>query len=112
MNVVHSEKSEPKQNRSTDFKKHQTSSPNDNRELNTNMRKTNTAELLEGFTSETTQVCKDLGASWLEVLKGKSFGVDLVAGLTVAAVALPLNLALAVACSLPPATGFVAGLIG
>lgn len=51
-------------------------------------------------------------ASWKEVFKGDSIGPDLLAGLTVAAVALPLNLALAVACGLPPEAGLIAGAVG
>ena len=43
---------------------------------------------------------------------GGSLPSDLLAGLTVAAVALPLNVALAVACGLPPSAGLLAGAIG
>lgn len=50
--------------------------------------------------------------SWHEVVRGGTLGVDLLAGVTVAAVALPLNLALAVASGLPPAAGLVAGALG
>lgn len=49
---------------------------------------------------------------WRDVVQGKSFVPDLLAGITVAAVALPLNLALAVASGLPPIAGLVAGAIG
>ncbi len=49
---------------------------------------------------------------WREVLSGKGLGGDLVAALTVAAVALPLNLALAVACDLPPSVGLISGALG
>lgn len=59
---------------------------------------------------------KVIGADWLEswreVLKGGTLVPDLQAGLTVAAVALPLNLALAVASGLPPSAGLVAGALG
>lgn len=62
-------------------------------------------------------------ADWREMwitLKGtfgdihqqKSLPQDVLAALTVAAVALPLNLALAVASGLPPSAGLVAGAIG
>ena len=85
----------------------------DRRQLNTNMRpKTNTIELLESFRFEMSNSIKELSSSWMAVLKGKYFGSDLIAGLTVAAVALPLNIALAITCSLPPVTGFISGLIG
>ncbi len=50
--------------------------------------------------------------SWLQVHRGGSLPADLLAGLTVAAVALPLNVALAVACGLPPSAGLLAGAIG
>jgi SulP family sulfate permease len=48
----------------------------------------------------------------LDIHKEKSLPQDALAGLTVAAVALPLNLALAVASGMPPAAGLVAGAIG
>lgn len=54
----------------------------------------------------------NLGSSWAEVLKSKSIPQDLMAGITVAAVALPLNLALAVASGMPPSAGLVAGALG
>jgi MFS superfamily sulfate permease-like transporter len=47
-----------------------------------------------------------------EILRKPSVGSDLIAGVTVAAVALPLNLALAVAAGLPPSTGIIAGAVG
>jgi sulfate permease, SulP family len=49
---------------------------------------------------------------WSTVLRTAAPGADFVAGLTVAAVALPLNLALAVASGLPPITGLIAGAVG
>jgi len=58
------------------------------------------------------ELLRSLGNSWLEVLKAPSLPQEIVAGLTVAAVALPLNIALAVACGLPPSAGLVAGAIG
>lgn len=51
-------------------------------------------------------------ASWKDVFNSKDKSSDLIAGLTVAATALPLNIALAVACGLPPIAGLVAGAIG
>ncbi len=50
--------------------------------------------------------------SWKAVFSERSLPQDLLAGLTVAAVALPLNLALAVASGLPPVAGLVGGAIG
>ncbi len=62
---------------------------------------------------------KDWGAMWTsyvgtfkDIQKQQSLPQDALAGLTVAAVALPLNLALAVASGMPPAAGLVAGAIG
>lgn len=49
---------------------------------------------------------------WRDVLAGKSLVPDLLAGLTVAAVALPLNVALAKTSGLPASAGLVAGAIG
>ncbi len=54
----------------------------------------------------------NLVASWRDVARSKSLPQDLMAGLTVAAVALPLNLALAVASGVPPSAGLVAGALG
>jgi SulP family sulfate permease len=51
-------------------------------------------------------------AQWRAVVTGKTLPGDVLAGVTVAAVALPLNLALAVACELPPSAGLVAGALG
>jgi SulP family sulfate permease len=51
-------------------------------------------------------------SSWRDVFTSKSFVADLLSGLTVAAVALPLNLALAIASGLPASAGLVAGAIG
>lgn len=47
-----------------------------------------------------------------EDIRSKHHGQDLLAGITVAAVALPLNLGLAIASGLPPTAGLVAGAIG
>lgn len=54
----------------------------------------------------------ELGQSWLEALKGKSLLQDTLAAITVASVALPLNIALAVSCGLPASAGLLAGAIG
>ena len=55
---------------------------------------------------------RDWGASWMEVVKGKHVVADCLAACTIAAVALPLNIALAIACGLPPQAGILAGAIG
>jgi len=51
-------------------------------------------------------------ASWGDVFRSRALGFDIIAGITVAAVALPLNLALAVASGMPPIAGLVAGAVG
>ena len=48
---------------------------------------------------------------WRDVATNKPLG-DVLAGVTVAAVALPLNVGLAVACGLPPVAGLIAGALG
>lgn len=50
-------------------------------------------------------------STWREMFAGHTLAQNLSAGLTVAMVALPLNLALAIACGLPPAVGLVTGAI-
>jgi SulP family sulfate permease len=59
---------------------------------------------------------RDMGATWLvqwrDAFRAGSLPQDLLAGLTVAAVALPLNLALAVASGVPASSGLVAGAVG
>ncbi len=49
--------------------------------------------------------------SWRESLERRSIGPNISAGITVALVALPLNLALAIACGLPPSLGLVSGAV-
>lgn len=51
-------------------------------------------------------------SSWSETIRSRSIPSDLLSGLTVAAVALPLNLALAVASGLPAIAGLIAGALG
>lgn len=49
---------------------------------------------------------------WRDVPRARSLTSDILAGLTVAAVALPLNVGLAIASGMPPSAGLVAGAIG
>lgn len=49
--------------------------------------------------------------SWGEMFEGRSIGKNISAGITVALVALPLNLALAIACGLPPSVGLITGAV-
>jgi sulfate permease, SulP family len=61
-------------------------------------------------------IARDTTRSWRAMANRKTVMADVSAGLTVAMVAMPLNLALAVACGLPPHAGLmsgaVAGLVG
>lgn len=50
--------------------------------------------------------------SWRDVPRARSLTGDLLSGLTVAAVALPLNVGLAIASGMPPIAGLVAGAVG
>ncbi len=54
----------------------------------------------------------DWTSTWKDVIRGKSLGTNVIAGITVAAVALPLNLALAVVSGLPPIAGLISGSLG
>jgi SulP family sulfate permease len=49
---------------------------------------------------------------WKDVFRSGAIGQDVLAGITVAAVALPLNVALAVVSGVPPIAGLVAGALG
>ncbi len=55
-------------------------------------------------------------SSWRDMFARGTVGANISAGITVALVAIPLNLALAIACDLPPAvgltTGAIAGILG
>lgn len=81
------------------------------RKLNTNTRVENRRPRRD-YVSEYRAILREWGANWGETLSSKTWGGDLVAGLTVAAVALPLNLALAVASGLPASAGLLAGAVG
>ena len=50
--------------------------------------------------------------AWGNAFRQRAFANDAISGLTVAAVALPLNVALAVTCGLPAIAGVVGGIIG
>ena len=79
--------------------------------LNTNLRHRKKPHHAP-YQEEMEQLVTDWTDSLAEVVKSKSAFQDIIAGLTVATVALPLNLALAVACGLPPSAGLVAGIVG
>jgi len=65
-----------------------------------------------GITQSLNNSLLFLRKEWSLILQEPFLGLNLVAGLTVAAVALPLNLALAIAAGLPPTNGLIAGAIG
>jgi SulP family sulfate permease len=54
----------------------------------------------------------NLASDWKNVANNPQLGANLLSGLTVAAVALPLNIALAVASGLPASVGLIAGAVG
>ena len=81
------------------------------RVLNTNLRHDPSLHPSR-YLAEMREVDKDLRRSWKEVLKKNAFPQDALAGLTVAAVSLPLNIALAISCGLPASVGLIAGAIG
>lgn len=64
------------------------------------------------FVREWAAMARDWRDEWASVIRAPALGADLLAGLTVAAVALPLNVALAVASGLPPVAGLIAGAVG
>lgn len=82
------------------------------RELRTNVRSEPASTSDVDFKAEYAGIFRDWISSWKEVAVPGNLTGDLLAGLTVAAVALPLNLALAVASGLPPGAGLLAGAIG
>jgi SulP family sulfate permease len=61
--------------------------------------------------SDVQAMFADWLGGWRDVARGKPMS-DVLAGVTVAAVALPLNVGLAVACGLPPVAGLIAGALG
>ena len=69
-------------------------------------------EVVEAWRRDLRAAAGFLVESWRQVHRGQGLPADILAGLTVAAVALPLNVALAVACGLPPSAGLLAGAIG
>ena len=67
---------------------------------------------LDAFRADWASMWAGFTGSFRDVAKQKSVPQDVLAALTVGAVALPLNLALAVASGMPPAAGLVAGAVG
>ncbi|HYO53001.1 SulP family inorganic anion transporter [Archangium sp.] len=64
------------------------------------------------YTAELSAMGRHWVEAWKDVLRLRALPQDVLAGITVAAVALPLNLALAVASGLPPSAGLIAGVVG
>lgn len=54
---------------------------------------------------------QDTARSWRDMLDRRTAGRDVLAGISTAMVALPLNVALAMACGLPPSVGLVTGAV-
>ena len=71
-----------------------------------------TAGAPTGHVAMLAAAAKHFVSGWADVPKAKSVGPDLLSGLTVAAVALPLNVGLAIASGMPPSAGLVAGAVG
>jgi sulfate permease, SulP family len=65
-----------------------------------------------GHVAAVGDLVKSFVDSWRDVPRARSLTTDLLSGLTVAAVALPLNVGLAIASGMPPSAGLVAGAIG
>ena len=64
------------------------------------------------YTAELRGMFTDWTSSWVDVFRSKALGADVFSGITVAAVALPLNLALAVSSGVPASAGLIAGGLG
>ncbi len=64
------------------------------------------------YVQELFALAKRYKESWSDVVRAGLPGADLLSGITVAAVALPLNVGLAIASGMPPIAGLVAGVIG
>jgi sulfate permease, SulP family len=62
--------------------------------------------------SDARALARQTVRSWKAMFRGETLGADLSAALTVAMVGLPLNLALAVACGLPPHAGLLSAAAG
>jgi sulfate permease, SulP family len=65
-----------------------------------------------GHAAALADLARSFVEAWRDVPRARSLTGDLLAGLTVAAVALPLNVGLAIASGMPPSAGLVAGAIG
>jgi SulP family sulfate permease len=65
-----------------------------------------------GHAAALAAMAKSFVEGWRDVPRARSLTSDLLAGLTVAAVALPLNVGLAIASGMPPSAGLVAGAVG
>lgn len=66
----------------------------------------------EKYLNKLTNIFHQWISTWKGISKSSSMLQEFIAGTTVAAVALPLNLALAVASGLPPSVGLLSGAIG
>src|SRR6187402_2155868 len=64
------------------------------------------------YVTELVGLGQRFASGWADTFRGRSWGTDVLAGVTVSAVALPLNVGLAIASGMPPSAGLVAGIIG
>ena len=76
------------------------------------MEETRVTPAAGGHGAALAAIARRLVDDWRDVPRARSFTGDLLAGLTVAAVALPLNVGLAIASGMPPSAGLVAGAVG
>jgi SulP family sulfate permease len=66
----------------------------------------------KAYARDLAALARDYVDSWRYVARAKSIPQDLLSAVTVAAVALPLNIGLAIASGMPPAAGLIAGALG
>lgn len=64
------------------------------------------------YARELAGIATNYVGGWKYALGAKAFGTDFLSAITVAAVALPLNIGLAIASGMPPAAGLIAGIVG
>lgn len=65
-----------------------------------------------GYVRELSGLLRAYMASWGYVVRARALSQDLLSAVTVAAVALPLNIGLAIASGMPPSAGLIAGAVG
>jgi sulfate permease, SulP family len=66
----------------------------------------------KGYIRELRGLFRSYVGSWVYVVRARALSQDLLSAVTVAAVALPLNIGLAIASGMPPSAGLIAGAVG